>query len=346
MIFEEALQNVATALVRLAAFTAGGFLVGLPIVLLLVLRPGLRKVPEEAAAEAAPRLARRLEGFVRAALWAAAAAAGLALLLNAISLAELGDGRLGSDSFSAVAESSFGRWHLLRFPLLAALAILLTGKVATLALAGAVPTADKSPGPIWWGAWITLALVLIATSSFSGHAFVSSPRLLALANDILHLLAGSIWFSGIVVLASAAPHAWKTLRAHLRVAFLTPLVVRFSRLALVAIAVVAATGTVNSFFNLESWGDLTSSGYGGLLLSKITVFLGVLVLGGINHFYVRNRLARATDDRARAVRRLFEKTIAVELALALCLFALTSVLVGSARTRPSSSSAESVTARD
>ena len=346
MIFQEALENVANALVRLAGFTAGGFLLGLPVVLLLVVRPGFRAAPEEAVAQAAPRLAARLEGFVRASLWAAAAAAAVALVLHALALAQIGTGAFGTDSLAAVDDSSFGRWHLVRFPVIVALAILLVGKVKASSLGGVAGTPGRAPGPIWWGAWITLALVLVATSSFSGHAYVSSPRVLAVANDIVHLAAGAIWFSGVVILASAAPHAWRTLSPHLRTVFLTPLVVRFSRVALAAIAVIAATGTGNSFFNLESPGDLVDSGYGGLLLSKIVVFLVVVVLGGINHFYVRSRLTRSTEDDATRVRGLFRKTIAMELALALGLFVVTSALVGSARTRPSESPTAEISARD
>ncbi len=131
----------------------------------------------------------------------------------------------------------------------------------------------------------------------------------------------------------------------MRVAFLTPFVVRFSRVALIAIAVVAATGTGNSLFNVESFGDLTSSGYGGLLLFKLFVFFGVLALGAINHFYVRNRLERAAREGTEtSTRMLFKKTIVVELALALCIFTVTSALVGAARTRPSAAARGPVSA--
>ena len=78
------------------------------------------------------------------------------------------------------------------------------------------------------------------------------------------------------------------------------------------------------------------SGYGRLLLSKIVIFVGILVLGAINHFYVRRRLAKAAAEQTPStVHRVFKKTIAIELMLALLILGLTSILVGSARTRPS-----------
>ena len=335
MIFEEALQNVAFAVVRLAAFMANGFLFGLPVVLLLVLRPSLRAGADDDLA-AVRRVGIRLEGLVQAALWGSVVASALVVVLQAVVAAGLGDGGFGAENLSAVVDSSFGRWYLLRVPLLAGLVVLLGGKVAALGIgAGADP--DASSGRrIWWAAWIFLALALLATSSFSGHASVSSPRALALVNDIVHLAFGAVWFAGIVVLAGVMPDAWRRIERDRRVAFLTPVVVRFSKVALVSIAMVAATGTANSWFNVEAVSDVVESGYGRVLLSKVIIFLGIVVLGALNHFYVRRRLAKAAAEQApTAVHRLFKKTIAIELALALLILGLTSVLVGSARTRPS-----------
>ena len=341
MILEEALRNVAFALVRVSGFTANAILFGLPVVLLLAFRPALTIAPSSTS-EAIARLAARLEGFVRAALCASLAASGLAIVLQSLVIARLGGGRVGWDALAAVAETSFGRWYLLRLPLLVALGILLVGKVRSLALTGVDEARPaQAPGASWWGAWIGLALGVLATSSFSGHAAVSSPLALALVNDVVHLAAGATWFAGIAVLVVVATDASRRVEQEQRVAFLAPCVARFSRVALVAIGVVVATGVGNSLFNVEAAGDLTSSGYGAVLLLKLTAFLGVVALGAINHLYVRRRLARAmTGSAPTSARSLFRKTIALELAFALLVLGLTGVLVGSARTRPSASSAE------
>ena len=73
-----------------------------------------------------------------------------------------------------VFETSFGRWYMLRFPLLIGLTVLLWGKARPLAktLGSSRPGARSG----FWIAWMGLGLGLLATSSFSGHAAVSSPR--------------------------------------------------------------------------------------------------------------------------------------------------------------------------
>ncbi|MGH2777506.1 MAG: copper resistance D family protein, partial [Actinomycetota bacterium] len=109
---------------------------------------------------------------------------------------------------------------------------------------------------------------------------------------------------------------------------------RFSRMALIAVAVVAATGTINSFLNMETPGDLIDSGYGRVVSIKIGLFLAVVVLGAINHLYVRKRLAAASSNSdVRDPYGLFRRTIAIELVVGLLLMGSTGLLVGLPRTR-------------
>lgn len=334
--FEDSLLNIAFAIVRTGAFVANAFLLGLPVVLLMVVRPSLRQGPGELPTRARRQFGERLEGLVQASLWASAIGSLIAIVLQGIVFADLGGGRFGGDSIMDVLDSSFGKWYLLRLPVLAALGILLVGKVRRLSLNDEV---SPRPGPMWWYTWIALAVGLVATSSFSGHASVSSPLGLALLNDIVHLVSGSVWFGGVVVLAVAVPDVRRSLDPVQRTLFLAPLVVRFSSVALVAIGLSAVTGTFNSLFNLETPSDLVDTGYGGLLAAKILVFLGVIALGAINHFFVRRRLQQAAEKRSPdTINRVFKRTIAAELVMALLIFGMTGVLVGSTRPRPSAAS--------
>lgn len=335
MVFEEALRNIAFGLVRIGSFMASATLFGLPVVLLLVLRPGW--VPAEDPGDRARlRLAARIDGLVQAALWAAVVTAALIVVLQGLVVAEIQGGGFGLDSVLDAVDSSFGRWHLIRLPLLVALALMLSGRVGAAATGGLGSGDSRAPNGLWWGLWVGLALFALSTSTFSGHASVSSPLALALVNDVVHLAAGAVWFSGIVVLASVLPAVTRGLEGAERLRLAAPIVARFSAVALVAIGVVALTGTFNSLFNLERPGDLVDSGYGQLLAAKIAAFLGVLALGGVNHFYVRRRLETAArSSSGTPAQALFRKTIAVELALGLLLMGLTGFLVGSARTRPS-----------
>ncbi|HEX2241467.1 MAG TPA: CopD family protein [Actinomycetota bacterium] len=329
---EDTLRLVATGIARFGSFAAHAVLFGIVPALILVLRPAFAELPDSAdpgRREAAGRVA----GFVVAALALSAVCTGVVLVLQANLVAEFSGEQMTAGSFGGVFETPFGRWHLLRVPLLVGLTVLLVGRVELWSLPRAT-TDGRVAARGWWVMWIVLGTSLLATTTFSGHSVVASPRALAQANDLVHLLAGSIWFCGVLSLALVVPRAWTGMDEDQRLALLAPAVMRFSRVAAVAIAVVTLTGIVNSLLHVGGLGDLTGTAYGRSLAIKLLFFLGVLVVGGINHFVLRARLQRAREDPTSSdARRLFRKTIAVELALGLAIFAATAALTGSARTK-------------
>ncbi|MFN2587512.1 MAG: copper resistance D family protein [Actinomycetota bacterium] len=332
--FESSLRDVALTIVRFSGFAANAIVLGTCAVLVLVLRPTFASLDPVAWAAGRARLSERLEGIVHSALVGAAAAAALALVLQAVLTAELTGGEVGTESFFSVLETSFGPWYALRLPLVAGLLVLLTGKVREWALAR--PGVDESvAAPAWWGAWAALSVALVATSSFSGHAAVATPRALSLSSDVVHLVAGATWFAGIVLLSVALPDAWVGEDERARLQILAPAVRRFSRVAVVAIGIVLVTGVIGSFMHVARPGDLVDSAYGITLSVKIAFFGLVLALGGFNHFVVRKRFERALErsEAAGGAALVFRKAIAAELAVGLVLMGLTGWLTGQARTR-------------
>ncbi|MFN2389929.1 MAG: copper resistance D family protein [Actinomycetota bacterium] len=329
MAFEDTLRSVAFSIARFSGFTANAVLFGLVVVLWLVIRPAVAGLSPEWGG-GRQRLAHRLEGIVQAALTASALATALVLVLQAALIAELGGGDLTPESFGSVVSTTFGQWYLVRIPLLAALAFLLVGRVRTMALT----PFDGSGGAVWWMSWGGLALALIATTAFSGHAAVARPRGPALLNDLIHLGSGAVWFTGIVLIAIVVPDVWRGRPPVERLAVLAPVVRRFAWVALVSLTIVTVTGTLNSFFHVGRLRDLISTNYGRTLGIKIALFAVILALGAVNHFIIRRRfeagLARGEPSGAQ---RIFRRTIASELAVGLAVMALTGVLTGLARTR-------------
>jgi copper transport protein len=332
-VFEDALRNIAFAIVRFSNYVSGALLFGLAVITLLVIRPSLARYLEGRGRSARARMAYRLGKLVTISIVVSAAATLIGLLLQSLLIADLSGGDVSLDDLSSVLDSSFGRWNALRLPLLLALAVLLGGRIQFRVIAGAGDD-SRSPPSFWWAAWTLLSLGILITSAMSGHAAVSSPAAVAVANDIVHLAAGSIWFSGIVVLAVVIPDAGRRLEETDRLRLLAPMVVDFSRVALVSIGVIGVAGTINSFFNVKNVSDLFDSGYGRALTVKIALYLVILVLGGINHFYVRSRLEAALrEDRSDRSAGIFRRIIAFELAVGVAVLALSAVLAGSARTR-------------
>jgi putative copper export protein len=72
------------------------------------------------------------------------------------------------------------------------------------------------------------------------------------------------------------------------------------------------------------------------VLIKTGLFVVVVILGAINHLYVRRRLAAASSNSAvKDPYGLFRRVIAVELVVGLLLMGSTGLLVGLPRTRKS-----------
>jgi copper transport protein len=334
MEFENTLRDVALTLVRFAGFAANALVLGTLAVVVLVIRPTFASLDGEAWARGRARLADRLEGLVHSALIAAAAAAALALVLQTALSAELTGGEVDSDSFFAVLETSYGPWYAARLPIVAGLLVLLTGKVRQWSLARRGIDSSVA-GPAWWGAWGALGVALLATSSFSGHAAVATPRAVSLGSDVIHLVSGATWFAGIVLLSVALPDAWAGEDERKRLEVLSPTVRHFSHVAMIAIGIVLATGVIGSFLHVGELSHFVDTPYGLTLAVKIAFFGLILALGAFNHFVIRKRFETALEksETAGTATTTFRKAIAAELAVGLILMGLTGWLTGQARTR-------------
>ncbi|WP_063832307.1 MULTISPECIES: FixH family protein [Streptomyces] len=116
-------------------------------------------------------------------------------------------------------------------------------------------------------AGLVLTVALAATWVGADHASVGIQVWLALPFGILHLIAMALWLGGLAALLVA-----------LREGVGAEVVDRFSRIAFGSVAVLAGTGIYQSWRGLGSWGALTGTEYGRLLLVKsgcVVVMLGV-----------------------------------------------------------------------
>lgn len=331
--FEETFRSVALTLARTVSFASHLFLFGLVPLLLLVIRPSFARLSGESWDASRTRIGRRMEGLVQAALTATAIATVVALVVQFALVSEVDGGEITSRPIFSVLETRFGSMYLLRFPLLAGLLVLLVGRVKTWALAGSSGE-GAAPGRAWWIGWGGLAAALLATNTFSGHAGVARPVALSIANDLLHLACAATWFTGIVVLALVLPDAWKGRADPERMRLLAPAVVRFSTLAMVTITILGITGVLSSYLHVGRLADMVETSYGISITLKILVYVGILTIGGVNHFLVRKRLERAlAEGRGDSSQKLFRKTIAIELAMALTILGITGFLTGQGRTR-------------
>ena len=249
------------------------------------------------------------------ALALAASAAGL-VAMTAAARAEAGV------PLADMLASTTGRWLLWRGALLAA-AVAVTWWLLTRP-AGATP-ALLALGVAGGGGMLVHAL--------SGHAAgPSSLRALNLGAQWAHLLAVGVWIGGLAWLLAG-------LREQAPGGSARAVVLRFSKLAGISLAVVVATGAARTVDELGGWARLADSGFGRALDLKLVLFAGLVALGAFNRYRLVPLFE--AEVRRRAVARL-RRSVGGELGLAAGVLAAAALLSqlapgapdGAARPRP------------
>jgi copper transport protein len=193
------------------------------------------------------------------------------------------------------------------------------------------PTRDEAVDPIvrWTPnarSWPALASIVFILASFwfDGHTVSKGFRPLhALVNSV-HVVAGAVWVGGVVAIAAVV---WSRYQLHepMRV---VELVVRFSKIATIALASVVVAGGVMAFLVLDSFGELTGTPWGKILLLK-TAAVGLAMTGGAyNHFRLLPSLE--ADPESPELLTDLRNTITAEAIMLVFVVAVTAWLVAAA----------------
>jgi putative copper resistance protein D len=160
---------------------------------------------------------------------------------------------------------------------------------------------------------LVLSLLLLVSLGWVGHAVEGQrmTRFVHQINQMVHLLAAGLWLGGLV------PLSWLLGRARSTsgedwISIARDVVPRFSHMGYAAVALVAATGAINTLLLVGSVEALAGTLYGRLLSLKILLFSVMVVLALTNHFRLVPRLHREPPSApiaalARSV--LFEQTL-------------------------------------
>lgn len=167
--------------------------------------------------------------------------------------------------------------------------------------------------------------VLIITSFwFDGHTVSKGFQPLHAVVNSVHVTAGSVWAGGVVAMAVVI---WSRSRAGTPTG-VVELVLRFSRVATVALVAVLVAGAVMALLILDSFGELTGTPWGKILLLK-SAGVGLAAIGGAyNHFRLLPAL-EADSDAPDVLDRL-RGTVTAEAILLLFVVAVTAWLVAAA----------------
>jgi copper transport protein len=210
------------------------------------------------------------------------------VLLGAFLLAFLG----GSDAIGQASLST-------RFGTVLAIAV-------SIAAAGAV-FAALAPlyAKLEWLA-VAAALALLPLPTLAGHALDAGRPRIEILVDLLHVTAASIWLGGLVSLGLALREGSAR----------EPLVRRFSNIALPSVLVLAATGVIRAFDELDAVSQLWTTGYGRTLLVKSALLSMLVGVGWLNRYRLIPRNAIGG----------LRRSVAAELALFIGLAAAVGIL--------------------
>lgn len=183
--------------------------------------------------------------------------------------------------------------RLLTFLLLRWLAALVA--LAAIWLPLDIPLDVRREAVAFAGLGAALWATLVSHAAASGD-----PRYVAF--DYVHILAISVWSGGVVTLLAVAIPAISDPRA------LGAAVWRFSLTALVCVAVIVTTGTLQALDRLVLLEDLYETPYGLALLAKIALLVVLVALGALNLLVWGPRLRAGLAARGGLVRGVAAET--------------------------------------
>ena len=160
-------------------------------------------------------------------------------------------------------------------------ALLVMAILAAVVAGGVLFTATTGAA----AAWLVVAAVAASLPALAGHASGLGDHALAMTAGVAHVVAAVFWVGGLVALAVHAAR---------REASLARATQRFSTIALVAIVLLAASGAANAYTRLDNPGQLFTTGYGQVTIAKVTLILGLGVIGWIMRSRVLPTLNRSS----------------------------------------------------
>jgi copper resistance protein D len=269
--------------VRAVHFAATIVAAGTVLFMFLVSEPAFRGASGDLVA-LYEKLRRRWLAIVWASLIIAVMSGAAWLILLAANIYGAGIGEVCRDGglWTVVSQTRFGYVWSVR--------LVLAALLAAYPMAPMTPTTRSQ-----WGLFAAiLATGFLIAPAWIGHAGATPGEAgqIPLAADALHLLAAGAWVGGLPPLAMLLAVAWRHKEPSLAAITRTG-VQRFSLLGLASVGALLASGVINSWYEVGSFGNLLATAYGRLIVVKLGLFATMIALAAVNRFYLTPRLAMA-----------------------------------------------------
>jgi len=165
----------------------------------------------------------------------------------------------------------------------------------------------RTAGGVWTAPLLggSLALVMLASLMSSHAAARLDQRSVPMAADLLHQLGAGVWLGGIPFLLLA-------LRKVTARSDKARIGMRFSRIAIGALACLAIGGAVMAICYGGSWAAVIGTAYGAMMATKLAL-LGLLLLLGLNNLLATHGVTR--DPLLVRLERFAELEIGIGVAV-------------------------------
>jgi copper resistance protein D len=164
------------------------------------------------------------------------------------------------------------------------------------------------------------ALAIAVSLAWCGHsgAGIGLSGDFQLGADAIHVATAALWVGGLAPLLIF-------IRPSVRLAAIEryQIVRRFSTLATWAVALMVASGIVNTWYMTDGMRHLFGTEYGTLVLAKVGLLLMMLGFASVNRFWLTPRLPSGSGDEALRLLCVFT---GVEVALGLVVICVVAML--------------------
>ncbi|MFJ4202225.1 copper resistance CopC/CopD family protein [Streptomyces sviceus] len=151
----------------------------------------------------------------------------------------------------------------------------------------------------WQAAGGALAVGLALTWAAAEHASAGIQVPVAMTSAMLHVLAMSVWLGGLAALLTTLYRAPSQLPA--------AVLARFSKLAFASVTVLVGTGVYQSWRGLGSWGAVTGTTYGHLLVLKLLAVTLLLAAARLSRQWTGRLVKVAAEAESEAESVVREK---------------------------------------
>ena len=171
-----------------------------------------------------------------------------------------------------------------------------------LAALGVTTAVTRLPGRLKWWAILASALTAVLCESFICHAAAQpTARASAIASEMIHVLAASLWIGVLIHLCLARP-IFLTSVEDGDIALLAELIRRFSPVAIMCVGLLAISGLILTIRYLVTPMAVPTSAYGLTLVVKFVLLIPLLYAGYLNYSTIRPGLQRLRSNSSLELR--------------------------------------------